>query len=158
VIWYAAQYVKEVQVLRKQRGFTLVEIVVVILLISILLGFSVPSLLDVWHQVQADFSIQQLHRDIRWAQREAVKNQYRMQITFYPSDRKYVIRRPGNPVNLRKRELKTNLDQMEASNIIIEKDKRITRNGHVMLRRGGHERYVYFYQTGRTRITKAPAE
>ena len=144
--------------MRKQKGFTLVEMVVVLLLISILLGISVPSLMDGWHQVQVDFSVQQLHRDIRWAQREAVKNQCRMQITFYPKDRKYVIRRPGNPVNLRKRELKIQLDSMDAGTIIIEKDKRIYKNGHVMLEKGGHERYVYFYQTGRTRITKAPTQ
>lgn len=144
--------------MRKQKGFTLIEIVVVLLLISTILGLSVPSLTDSWHQVQLDFAIQQLHRDIRWAQREAVKNQCRMQITFYSADRKYVIRRPGQPLNLRKRELKTKLDTMTASSIIIEKDKRIYRNGHVMLAKGGHERYVYIYQTGRTRVTKAPAQ
>lgn len=144
--------------MRKQKGFTLAEMVVVILLIGILLGLSVPSLIDGWHQVQLDFAIQELHRDIRWAQREAAKNQCRMQITFYQSDKKYVIRRAGNPANLRKRELKTKLDTMAANSIIIEKDKRISRNGHVMLAKGGYERYVYFYQTGRTRITKTPTE
>lgn len=144
--------------MRKQKGFTLIEMVVVLLLISTILGLSVPSLTDGWHQVQLDFAIQQLHRDIRWAQREAVKNQCRMQITFYQADRKYVIRRAGQPLNLRKRELKTKLDTMTASSIIIEKDKRIYRNGHVMLAKGGHERYVYIYQTGRTRVTKAPAQ
>ena len=60
--------------MRKQKGFTLIEMVVVLLLISTILGLSVPSLTDGWHQVQLDFAIQQLHRDIRWAQREAVKN------------------------------------------------------------------------------------
>ncbi len=144
--------------MQRQHGFTLAEMVVVLLLISILTGLSVPSLTDGWHQVQLDFAVQQLHRDIRWAQREAVKNQCRMQIIFYPSNRKYVIRRAGNPVNLRKRELKTSLDIMTANSIIIEKDKRISKNGHVLLTKGGHERYVYVYQTGRTRITKAPAE
>lgn len=145
--------------MRQKKGFTMTEMLVVLLLISLLLGMAAPSLMDIWQQVQLDFAVQQLHRDIRWAQREAVKEQCRMAVMFY-IDRepyRYSIRFAGQTVNQRYRKFPSGMEVVKSQTLRIECDKRFHRNGHILLRKGEHERYVYYYQTGRTRITKAPA-
>ncbi|MBR5319546.1 MAG: prepilin-type N-terminal cleavage/methylation domain-containing protein [Peptococcaceae bacterium] len=144
--------------MREKKGFTLPEMLVVLLLIGLLSGLAVPLMMDSWQQVRLDYAIQQLHRDLRWAQREAVKEQCRVTVTFYRDRQpyRYVIRYAGNPVNQRYRELPAGLDQLTSQTLTIEPDKEFQKNGHIMLRKGEHERYVYYYQTGRTRITKAP--
>ena len=69
--------------MREKKGFTLPEMLVVLLLIGLLSGLAVPLMMDSWQQVRLDYAIQQLHRDLRWAQREAVKEQCRVTVTFY---------------------------------------------------------------------------
>ncbi len=144
--------------MRRKQGFTLPEMIVVLLLITLLFSFAVPSLIDSWHQAQLDFAIQQLHRDIRWAQREAVRTQHRMVLIFYNDVEpyRYVVRYDGNPKNLRRRELPIGLSMPKMKRIFINVDKSFDKNTHILLQRGEHNRYVYLYQTGRTRITKIP--
>ncbi len=144
--------------MRRKNGFTLPEMIVVLLLIGILCGFAVPSLVDSWYQAQLDSAIQQFHRDVRWAQREAIKAQRDIQIYFYLDKQpyRYAIRYNGDPTNLRRRDFPTGISDAEAKRIFINRDKSFQKNGHIMIQKGGHQRYVYYYQTGRTRITKAP--
>ncbi len=143
--------------MQRKAGFTLVEMVVVLLLISILLSFAVPLLMDGWHQAQLDFMAQQLHRDIRWAQQEAARSQKQMNFMFIKSASStiYAVRYTGSSTNLRRRDLKA-ADKIVNQAIRVYPDKTFLRNGHIMLQKGEHKRYVYFYRTGRTRITKAP--
>lgn len=142
-----------------KKGFTLLETLVVLSLMGLLLGFAAPSLMDSWQQVKLDCAIQQLHRDLRWTQREAVKAQRRMTVTFYRDKQpyRYGIRYAGTVTNLRYRKLPAGLDQTTLQTIMVDTDKTFLKNGHILLRKGAHARYVYYYQTGRTRITKAPA-
>lgn len=141
-----------------KKGFTLPEIITVLLLITLLFSFAVPSLMDSWQQVRLDCTIQQLHRDLRWAQREAVKEQRKIAVTFYRDRQpyRYSIRYTGTVTNLRYRTLPIKLDQMTAQTLTVNPDKTFQKNGHILFRKGVHERYVYYYQTGRTRVTKAP--
>ena len=66
-----------------QNGFTLVEMLVVLVLLSLLCSLAIPSLVHNWRNVQMDYASQQLHRDIRWAQRAAEKADKLVTITFY---------------------------------------------------------------------------
>ena len=66
-----------------QSGFTLIEMLLVLVLLSLLCSLAIPSLVHNWRSVQMDCAIQQLHRDIRWAQRAAEKEDKRVTITFY---------------------------------------------------------------------------
>lgn len=145
--------------MRKIQGFTLMEMLVVLLLLSLLGGMMVPSLWDSWQQVKLDCAVQQLHRDLRWAQREAAREQHKVVVTFF-RDRepyRYIVRFAGNPVNLRRRELPRGLDQLTTTTLTIDSEKRFQKNGHILLQKGAHKRYVYYYQTGRTRITRQEA-
>ncbi len=142
--------------MRSEKGFTLAEMLVVLVLLTILCTAVAPSLYRNWQQATMDFAIQQLHRDLRWAQWEAGSKQKKMTVTFYRDRQpyRYVIRYAEQPLNLRYRTLPDSLDKFEAQTIIIETDKRFQKNGHVLLQKGDCKRYVYYYQTGRSRVTK----
>ena len=144
--------------MRKQKGFTLVEMLVVLLLTGLLCSMAAPSLLDSWHQAQLDAAAQQIHRDIRWAQREAAREQRATIVTFYRDRQPYRYKIAYHKINqtLRYQTLPCYVDKLSAATLTIQPDKSINKNGHILLRKGEHERYVYYYQTGRTRITKAP--
>ena len=133
-----------------QKGFTLVEMLVVLVLLSLLCSMAIPSLVHNWRNVQMDYAIQQLHHDIRWAQRAAEKADQIVTINFYRYKQPYTysVRYAGSPEHLRRR------DKITAETIIINRDKRIQKNGHILLQKGECKRYVYYYQTGRTRVSK----
>lgn len=142
--------------MREKAGFTLPEILVSLVLLALLCTCAVPSLLQSWEQAVMDVTIQQLHRDMRWAQRNAVKNQRDITITFFSngSTEYYVLRYGGKSEVLRKRILPNGVEIKERQVISILKDRTIRRNGHILLQKGDSKRYVYYYRTGRTRITK----
>jgi len=142
----------------KPNGFTLPELLVVLLLLAVLFTMIAPSLGRSWQRVMMDVTIQQLHRDIRWAQRQAAREQCMASITFFRDKQpyRYVVRVSNKPNYLRRRELPDRLSKMEGQTILIQADKRFLRNGHVLLQKGEEKRYVYYYQTGRSRVTRAP--
>lgn len=142
--------------MKTQRGFTLPEVLVTLLLLALLCACTVPSLLQSWQQVTLDVATQQLHRDLRWAQRLALQEQRKVTVTFFQSKQPYyyVVRCAGQSKNLRRRVLPDKLENIEAQTIIIQTDRTFQKNGHIMLQKGENQRYVYFYQTGRTRLTK----
>lgn len=142
--------------MRKQKGFTLPEFLVVLIIIGFLLSMCVPSLQTSWRKVTMDTAIQQLHRDIRWAQRIAESEQKPVTITFFKDKQpyRYIVRMTGAG-ELRRREL-PRMDSMTSQTIQLNADHTIQKNGHILLQRGKERRYVYYYQTGRTRITNAP--
>ena len=142
--------------MKNQKGFTLPEVLVTLLLLALLCAFTVPSLLQSWQQVTLDFAIQQLHRDLRWAQRIAWQEQKKVTVTFFRSKQPYyyVVRYAGQPQNLRRRVLPNKLKKIETQTIVIQTDRTFQKSGHILLQKGEEQRYVYFYQTGRTRLTK----
>lgn len=142
--------------MKKQRGFTLPEVLVVLALTAVLFTMVVPYFTQSWQQISLDFAIQQMHRDLRWAQRMAAREQQQVSITFFQdkSPYRYVVRFSGQTVYLRKRTLPKQLERMEAKTILIKADKSFQKNGHILFQKGEEQRYVYYYQTGRTRITK----
>lgn len=145
--------------LAKQAGFTLPELVVVLAVLAILLSFAAPSLLQSWRCVVLDGAIQQVHRDLRWAQQIAVQEQKTVSLTFFQDQQpyRYVVRISGNPTYLRRRILPDRLTRMEAQTILVRADKSFQKNGHILLQKGEEQRYVYYYQTGRSRITRQAA-
>ena len=143
--------------MRKQYGFTLPELLVVMIVICFLISMCIPSLQTGWRKVTMDTTVQQLHRDIRWAQRMAESEQKTVTITFFKDKQpyRYIVRMTGTG-ELRRREL-PRLDSMTSQTIQLNADHTIQKNGHILLQRGKERRYVYYYQTGRTRITNEPS-
>lgn len=140
--------------MKKRNGFTLPEIVVTLLLLALLFALAVPSLQQCWQQVVLDVAIQQLHRDLRWAQQMAVREQKRVTVLFFLNEKPYYVVRYAGVENLRRRELPDRLQKIEAETIVIAADRTLGKNGHILLQKGEIKRYVYYYRTGRTRVSK----
>lgn len=140
--------------MKNRNGFTLPEIVVTLLLLALLFALAVPSLQQCWQQVVLDVAIQQLHRDLRWAQQMAVREQKRVTVLFFLNEKPYYVVRYAGVENLRRRELPDKLQKIEAETIVIAADRTLGKNGHILLQKGEIKRYVYYYRTGRTRVSK----
>lgn len=141
--------------IKQQTGFTLVELIAVLALIAILFAFAMPVIQQCFVQLQMDTVIVQLHRDIRWAQRLADQHQKTVNIHFLRTSPayQYGILLSGESQYMKKVYLPEHLTRMTAQSIIIEPDRSFRKNGHVMLQKGEIRRYVYYYQTGRSRVT-----
>lgn len=144
--------------LRQQNGFTLVEVITVVVLMSLLISFAMPMIQHSVVRFQMDAAIIQLHKDIRWAQRLADQQQKAVNINFLRISPayQYWIAVSGSGVYLKKVSLPAGLTKMTAQSIIIEPDKTFRKNGHVLIQKGDVSRYVYYYQTGRSRVSSVP--
>ena len=140
----------------KPYGFTLCEMLVVLVILAFLTALLTPTFLDAWQQIRMETVMQQLHRDIRWAQEQAEQEQRQITIVFFCDKQpyRYIIRFSGQATYLRRRELPDRIEKMEAKTIVIPKVRQFQKNGHVLFQKGGWKYYVYYYQTGRTRICK----
>ena len=145
--------------LMRKDGFTIIEILTTVTLMALLLTLIMPSLKQSYQQLQMDAAIQTLHKDIRWAQRLADQEQKRVMIQFHRDAQpyRYVVTVSGNKVSSKEVKLPDNLAKIEAKTIIISPDKTFQNNGHVLIQKGAIRRYVYYYQTGRSRVTAKAA-
>lgn len=145
--------------LGQQRGVTLLESIVVLLLISLLITMIFPLIQQTYTQFELDVAIVRLHKDIRWAQRLAVREQKQVSILFFRDTKpiSYVIKVQGSNVYYRRGSLPANLSGLTASTIFINPDRTFQKSSHIMIQKGEVRRYVYYYQTGRSRVTSVPA-
>ena len=144
-----------IQKMRQTAGFTLIEIIATVMILSLLATLAMPAIQQCYHRLQLDTAIVQLHKDIRWAQKMANKEQGRFTIMFFQDKQpyRYVIQRVSDRVYVKRVELPNGLSAFKASTIIIYPDKTFKNNGHVLIQKGEVSRYVYYYQTGRSRVT-----
>lgn len=143
---------------KQNAGFTLVEMIVAIVIMLLLTTFAMPSIQQSYQQFQLDAAIIQLHKDIRWAQRIAEQEQEKVSIMFFQDKQpyRYVIQNVNNNAYLKTVELPNNLTHIKAVKIFINPDKTFMKNGHVLIQKGEIQRYVYYYQTGRSRVSNVP--
>ena len=140
--------------IKQTAGFTLIEMIVSIALMGVLSAMIMPSIQQCVTQVQMDTAIVQLHKDIRWAQRLADQKQKTVNIHFFRTTPayQYGILLSGEPQYAKRVYFPKNLSKMTSQTIVIEPDQSFRRNGHIMIQKGEIRRYVYYYQTGRSRV------
>ena len=68
--------------LKQHDGFTLIEVVVTVVIVSLLMTLAMPAIKQSYTQFQMDTAIIQLHKDIRWAQKLADREQSKISIVF----------------------------------------------------------------------------
>lgn len=143
-------------IVKGNAGFSLMELLTVLCLIGILTGMVVPSLNSIRNTMTLDYGIRQIQRDLRVAQQYAEKKNHKVIISFFTdvSPCKYVIREYGQSVYLVEGYLPNSLDERSVAAITVLPDRTFQKNGHIMLKKGNVSRYLYYYQTGRTRITR----
>ncbi len=144
--------------IKQNTGFTLVEMITVVTLISLLLTLAMPTIHKCYIQIQMDTAIIQLHKDIRMAQRLADQTQKSVNIHFLRTSPayQYGIVVSGEAQYTKRVYFPENLTQMTSQSIVVEPDRSFRKNGHIMIQKGDICRYVYYYQTGRSRVTSTP--
>ncbi len=147
------------QKVKQQTGFTLVEMITVLLLMGLLISMVVPIIQQTYQRIEMDTAIQRLHKDIRWAQQLAEREQTKVTITFFKDaePRFYRIKATGISGYPRVVEFPSGVD-VTASVITIKSDKTFSSNNHVTIQKGEISRYVYYYNTGRSRISAVEDE
>ena len=140
---------------KQTAGFTLLEVIVSVVVMSLILTVVLPTIQQSYQQLRLDTAIVQLHKDIRWAQKLADREQEQISIMFFQDKQpyRYVIQRVSDRTRVKIVELPDGLTAIQATTIFINPDKTFMKNGHVLIRKGEIRRYVYYYQTGRSRVT-----
>ena len=152
------QFEKQIRKLKPTAGFTLLEVIVTVVILSLLLTLAMPTIQQTYSRFRLDTAIVQLHKDIRWAQKLADREQGKISVTFFQDKQpyRYVIQRVSDRTRVKTVELPDGLTAIQATTIFINPDKTFMKNGHVLIRKGDVHRYVYYYQTGRSRVTSIP--
>ena len=78
-----------------ESGYTMLEMVAVVIIIGLLLTITVPSLEAVFHRLTLEDSAMKMARYLRYSQQMAVNNQEWYLIHFQHDHNRYVIRRSG---------------------------------------------------------------
>ena len=68
--------------MKSRQGFTLFEMLVVLIILGFLLLLTVPNLMEVYRQKELQNSAVLLHNDLRWAQARAGSQQENIQVKF----------------------------------------------------------------------------
>lgn len=77
--------------IKSQKSFTLIEILIVIGIIIILAGISIPMFRNYQPTLQLNGAVRNLISDLRYAQQLAVTEQDEYCVRFFPSEKKYQI-------------------------------------------------------------------
>jgi len=78
---------------RKSRGFTLIELIVVISLMSILLTFTFPALKNVYQNWQLDLSADKLRQSLLYLRTSSITDQCRYKFVVQSDNRGYSVLR-----------------------------------------------------------------
>ena len=146
-----------------ERGFTLLELVVVLAILSIMLAITAPELSQALAKARLEGAAYQLHSDLRLAQQTAKREQCPVVLSLYPEGKsrsRYDIRlQPSESVEdivvVKQGTLARGIqvDYTGDTSVYFAADGHIMDNGHITLSQGQRRRYLYFYQTGRVRIS-----
>ncbi|MBS4173453.1 competence type IV pilus minor pilin ComGD [Bacillus sp. FJAT-49736] len=74
------------------KGFTMVEVLIVLLLFTIFLSFSMAIFKPLKNAMEKKLIISQLEADLYYAQTYAVNRQEPVSVQFYPMDNRYVMK------------------------------------------------------------------
>lgn len=147
---------------RGQRGFTFVEIVMVLVVSSILASFAILKLAPTLEQSRVRRSATSIATDLQWAQMIAARQ--RRPVLFIVSEglRSYMIRDASSATVFREAHLGADtdfrIDQLEANPTTLEIfPSGVVRNaGNYVVRVSGVQRNVRISRAGQVRITNVP--
>ncbi|WP_243137535.1 GspH/FimT family pseudopilin [Heliorestis convoluta] len=148
-----------------QKGFTLIEILIVLALLMALLSMAVPTLHNSLSEYRLQMAARQVQKDMLWAREQTVKNRQHHSIYFHQGSNRYDVRGRGSQIIyiqylpsgvvinsttfLVRRDLSTFGIDGRSSNPVL--------GGTITLRNErGHFRHVILSRNGRVRISKTP--
>ncbi len=86
--------------LKTNRGFTIIELLVVLSIITVLFSIVVPIFHSVSEKVELDYLAKQIRTDLYWAQNEAIATGAQMSIYFPTEANFYYLRRGINIIKV----------------------------------------------------------
>lgn len=92
---------------KSKKGFTLIELIVVIAIISIILGMAAPSS-NVIRKSKEKSELKELKRDIEYARDNAIFHNQVYSVIFYVNENRYVIKSNKNNI-IKKKTLSSDL-------------------------------------------------
>lgn len=145
-----------------KKGYTLVELVVVLAIVTIFLGILVPRLDGLFAKEQLESVVYQMHSDLRWAQQMAqTRNSEFTIFACYrdgPGRCFYVISQTDGAEMVERKRVtlpkRVQVDFTTNTTVTFKSDGTIVKNGHLGLTGGEESWYIYFYLTGRMRISE----
>lgn len=142
-----------------KRGFTLMELVVVLAILTIIGAVVLPEFSQRLAQERFLSVVYQVHSDMRLAQETAKREQYPVRVSFKPVNKTqniYIIYLQDDKQTLVKKvDLPpgVDVDYSQDSEVDFMEDGHVKHNGRLRLYQGKWQRFFYFYQTGRVRIS-----
>ncbi len=125
-----------------QNGFTLVESILVVSIVSIMSLVLIASIVPIYNQKIIDTFLHQFEKDIMYAQQYALVNEEPIYIVFVPTENRYTIEKNNVSVPLVKRNY-----NKEISIVATNFSNRITYNHNGSIQRGGTIYISYQSQT-----------
>ena len=114
---------------KTSKGFSLIEVLVVIGLLLILFGIALPAFRNYQPNLHLSGSARNLASDLRSVQESAVAEQIVYGIVFYPSEKKYEIKKFGQtPSLVRTVSLPSQIQSMTITQDIINNGNTIKYN------------------------------
>ena len=145
-----------------QSGFTLIELVVVLVVSSILASFAILRLAPTMERARVRRSATMIATDLQWAQMIAARQ--RRPVVFIASEvlKGYMIRDAASPTVYRETYLgvdtEFHLDELDANPTTLEifPNGVVRSVGNFMVRVNTVQRYVRITRAGQVRITNVP--
>ena len=128
--------------MKSRQGFTLFEMLVVLIILGFLLLLTVPNLMEVYRQ-----------KDLRWAQARAGSQQENIQVKFQKQGYQ-IINLDVPKSEIRNVTLPKQIKIKQGSSIFFAETYAPTGNGHIVIGDERRNYYVYYYKTGRIRLAQ----
>jgi prepilin-type N-terminal cleavage/methylation domain-containing protein len=148
--------------IRSRTGFTLIELVMVLVVSSILASFAILRLAPTMERARVRRSATMIATDLQWAQMIAARQ--RRPVVFIVSEplRGYMIRDANSATVYRETYLgndtEFHLDELDATPTTLEifPNGVVRSAGNYMVRVNTSQRYIRITRAGQVRITNAP--
>ena len=139
--------------MKSRQGFTLFEMLVVLIILGFLLLLTVPNLMEVYRQKELQNSAVLLHNDLRWAQARAGSQQENIQVKFQKQGYQ-IINLDVPKSEIRNVTLPKQIKIKQGSSIFFAETYAPTGNGHIVIGDERRNYYVYYYKTGRIHLAQ----
>ncbi|WP_102345603.1 competence type IV pilus minor pilin ComGD [Bacillus sp. Marseille-P3661] len=113
----------------REKGFTLLETIVVFSLFCIVISITLISLQPLYRQIKIDHFIEQLQTDVLYAKIYSISHHTNVNISFFPTQNKYYVYTGGIQNNIVSRQYSSEIDLQFATLPTIV---RFTYNGNII--------------------------
>ncbi|MBE6183762.1 prepilin-type N-terminal cleavage/methylation domain-containing protein [Bacillus ginsengihumi] len=138
----------------EEQGFTLIEMLIVILVMTIVASFGFINIKPLWTTVKKHLFINQLQVDLYYAQTYAITKQTNVYVQFYERANRYMMTDNQHQHLIVDRKLPENVDMLSEgtfSSYTINPDGNVTNFGTIYFR-AGEEQVKLVVNIGRGRF------